>query len=188
MFLPHVQPSAQHSFSFSLATLATLSNAHVRLVGLQTQRSLSKDVPQQHLELSIQIHCTWVEVRDGPVGTEVSRTLNRFHAMHALALRSADLWISNSTFITADIASLVEVGFLTLHYLPVGMNGYIGKAYALLHSPWPYTILFDGDSQVCPGWIEATIHPWLLSGADIMWTLAPSLQSAGPRRRLLTSW
>ena len=37
--------------------------------------------------------------------------------------------------------------------LPEGVNPLIGKAHALLHSPFNISVLVDGDSWICVGWL-----------------------------------
>jgi hypothetical protein len=54
----------------------------------------------------------------------------------------------------------------------------IGKAYALLHAtdfrPETVSLIFDGDTQLCNGWVEKAVLPWLSTGKQARRPLAHS--------------
>ena len=57
-----------------------------------------------------------------------------------------------------------------MHALPPRTNALIGKAYALLHSPFNVSVLVDGDSWICVGWLPK-LQRHLDADFDVAWTL-----------------
>lgn len=60
-------------------------------------------------------------------------------------------------------------GPIRLRRLPAGINAYIGKAHALLHSAAEATVVLDSDSRVCQGW-ATLVEDWVSSGRDLLWS------------------
>ena len=119
-------------------------------------------------------------MRDGPLGFKVRDRLSALQKTDPSWLRRATLWVSESTQIPPTVDRLRTDFGLSVRLLPellpsdnIGRcsvrrgacNGHIGKAYALLHATdfrqETASIVFDGDTQLCNGWLEQAILPWL---------------------------
>ena len=61
--------------------------------------------------------------------------------------------------------------------LPGHLNGMSGRAYAVLHSPFRYTLNLDSDSWPCPRALDLVRS--VLGSADIVWTRAPRFPCGG---------
>ena len=137
------------------------------------------------------VHLHWVDVRDGPLGHAVQDKLSFFEQTDPAFLRQCTLWVSESTVVPTDVLALRKSHGLHIHNMPellpaknigkcrkkrAACNGHIGKAYALLHAidfqQETASLVVDGNTAVCPGWIDNPVLPWLRSGKDVMWTLA----------------
>ena len=62
----------------------------------------------------------------------------------------AALWVGAS--MVPKVPPLVRQ-LAMVRSLPEGVNPLIGKAHALLHSPFNISVLVDGDSWICVGWL-----------------------------------
>lgn len=134
------------------------------------QRPLKRITPLQ-LERThddnVNFHINWVDVRPmSPLSNTLQRELKIFATKYPFMMQHTTLWTSTDT----QIDNLHEN--VAIKFLPTGMNGYIGKAYALLHSPHLINVFFDSDVRICDGYIKDVINPWITSGIDILWTYA----------------
>jgi hypothetical protein len=128
-----------------------------------------------------------VDVRNGPLGHAVQDKLFFFERTDPAFLKRATLWVSEATEVPKAVQALRDEHGLSVRLLPellpsdnIGKcthqrgkcNGHIGKAYALLHATEfrqeTASLVFDGDTQLCNGWLEKVLS-WLGSGKQLMW-------------------
>ena len=130
-----------------------------------------------------------VDVR--PAGTPVSRRVLPFLQELRKTAPSipCEVWITPGSVIPVELQSFFTqeaTASITLRYMPSNYTssagntldlhsrhgGHIGKALALRDSSFQYSVLLDGDSWPCPGWLESVKNT--TREVDVVWTLAPS--------------
>lgn len=89
------------------------------------------------------------------------------------------LWIGGQTGISSDLrAALDEHEHADLRRtLPTHLNGMSARPFALLHSPYHYTLHLDSDAWPCGGFMD--LARLMLDSADVVWTVAPRYPFGG---------
>ena len=128
------------------------------------------------------IAAIWVDVRaaGAPLAPAVAaqlRTLRRLESSAGQEPVCIVLWVHETSSVDAATLTAVQPG--AVHTLPRDINGYIGKAYALLHTPRVLpsvrvAAVFDSDSWPCQQWREE-LQPLIQTRpqSDLLWSLAP---------------
>jgi len=129
-----------------------------------------------------QLAVVLVDIRPPPqsISDRTGHLIRQIRRTFPDQLRALTLWTAPNCTLPPKMDSLLCAPNALRTMPPVAghagdrQHGYIGRVYALLHSPHPqrFVLSLDSDSWPCPGW-----RPWLLAalvrGADVVWTGAP---------------
>lgn len=124
----------------------------------------------------VSIGLIYVDVRAG--GTNVSGMLapNIRQVRRIAPTLPIDLWVGPHTSVPTDVTEALGL-FGQRRLLPGHLTGMSGRAHAVLHSPYHYTLNLDSDSWACPRALDLVRS--VLGSADIVWTRAPRFPCGG---------
>jgi len=114
----------------------------------------------------------WVAAwESGHLDNFTAANIRHFHKAYPQFMRNATLWVDNKTRVPPDVQAKVRV-----RILPPGFDGKIGKTYALRYSEpmdTSHVLFLDGDTWVCPGWLEFLYRQIQNLTVDVFWTITP---------------
>lgn len=114
----------------------------------------------------------WVAAwKSGRLDNFTAANVRHFHQAYPQLMPNATLWVDEATQVPPDVRDKVRV-----RLLPPGYDGKIGKTYALRYSEpldTSHVLFLDGDTWVCPGWIDFLYRQLADGTADVVWTITP---------------
>mmetsp|Transcript_129332 Transcript_129332/g.314216 ORF Transcript_129332/g.314216 Transcript_129332/m.314216 type:complete len:322 (-) Transcript_129332:36-1001(-) len=114
----------------------------------------------------------WVAAWDsGQLDNFTAANVRHFHKAYPQFMSNATLWVDEATKVPSDVREKVRI-----RILPRGYDGKIGKTYALRYSEpmdTSHVLFLDGDTWVCPGWIDFLYWHLVDTTVDVVWTITP---------------